>query len=77
MSGNARFEDIVCLLFEHTEARQVGRGPVLLVERCKVEALVVREGVVSDHLGGEEQMLLLSFPLLGLDLEAFLVEPAF
>lgn len=50
---------------------------MLLVERCKIEAFVVRKGVVRDDLGGQEQMLLLSLPLLGLDLETFFIEPAF
>jgi hypothetical protein len=69
-------ENAIRLLLEHTERRQLRLGPVLLVERSEVEALMLGEGLVCDHLGGEEEMLFLPFLLLRFELETLLVETA-
>lgn len=49
---DARLEETVRLLLQDTEGGQVRRWPVLLVERCKVEALVLCKVIICDDLMG-------------------------
>lgn len=51
--------------------------PVLVIEGCEVKALVSLEGLVGDDLRGEEQVLLVTFALLSLQLYTFLFQSTF
>ena len=56
----------VRLLLEHAEGRQLGRGPVLVLEAGKIESLMLLEGFVRDDLYGKIQVLLVAFAALAL-----------
>lgn len=71
--GNSRFELEIWFVLQDAEGREICGRPVLLVEGCQIEALVRLEGLIRNDLGGQEQMLLVSFPLLRLLQPALLV----
>lgn len=50
MLRHAHLEGAISLIFEHAERGQVGRRPIALVEARQIEALVLAESLIGDHL---------------------------
>jgi len=62
--SNARFELQVRLRLKDTESRQLRRWPILVIESGKIETLMGLEGLVCDHLGCQEKVLLVTLSFL-------------
>jgi hypothetical protein len=77
MLGHSRLEHAIRLLLEDTERREVRKRPIPLVEDGEVKTFVAGKCLIGDDFRGQEQMLFLSFLLLGLHLDTLLVQSSF